>query len=76
MSDMFPDDRKNLNPISVEEFERTYPEVVGAMRKAVREELEIALHEINWIMVHAFTSLLLSGAFIFAFHAIYDKKVR
>ena len=32
-----------MNPISVEEFERLHPAMLGAIRKAVREELELSL---------------------------------
>jgi hypothetical protein len=34
---------ESTNPISVEEFERLHPAMLGAIRKAVREELELSL---------------------------------
>lgn len=34
---------ESMNPISVEEFERLHPAMLGAIRKAVREELELSL---------------------------------
>lgn len=34
---------ESINPISVEEFERLHPAMLGAIRKAVREELELSL---------------------------------
>ena len=33
---------ESTNPISVEEFERLHPAMLGAIRKAVREELELS----------------------------------
>lgn len=33
---------ESMNPISVEEFERLHPAMLGAIRKAVREELELS----------------------------------
>ena len=33
---------ESMNPISVEEFERRHPAMLGAIRKAVREELELS----------------------------------
>ena len=37
---------ESTNPISVEEFERLHPAMLGAIRKAVREELErFLLHD-------------------------------
>ena len=34
---------ESTNPISVEEFERLHPAMLGAISKAVREELELSL---------------------------------
>ena len=33
---------ESMNPISIEEFERLHPAMLGAIRKAVREELELS----------------------------------
>ena len=33
---------ESMNPISVEEFERLHPAMLGAIRKAVREELKLS----------------------------------
>lgn len=33
---------ESTNPISVEEFERLHPAMLGAIRKTVREELELS----------------------------------
>ena len=43
MSYIIPDEtpKESVNPVSVEEFERLHPSMLGAIRKAVREELEL-----------------------------------
>lgn len=38
---------ESMNPISVEEFERLHPAMLGAIRKAVRKELELSHAERN-----------------------------